>query len=280
MGKKRHVVSALTEGDFKRERLRDFEREHLLDRFKSRIAEVMNPINDGKEATVYRCRARPSTGAEFLAAKVYRARKFRAFRKDRAYYLDRHCLDSRMARAMAGGTGRGRTMSHQAWIQSEWEALVKLHGAGADVPEPLALSDNAILMEYIGDGSQAAPMLAHASLGEGEGRRVFHDLLRNLEILLSCDLVHGDLSAFNVLYWRGRAVVIDVPQAVDLRSGKDHLPLLLRDVRNLCAYFAKQGVVVDADSLGLDLWYRYNALELRGDPGPADEARPLDPRIR
>jgi RIO kinase 1 len=262
MPKKRHVISALTEGDFKRERLRGFEREHLLGAFKTRVAEVLNPINDGKEATVYVCRARPSTGAEFLAAKVYRARKFRAFRRDRDYYLNRHCPDDRMARAMRSGTSRGRTMSHQAWIQSEWNALLKLHASGADVPEPVALSDNAILMEFIGDGTGAAPMLAHVKLGDGEGRPIFHDLLRNLEVFLACDLVHGDLSAFNVLYWRDRAVVIDVPQAVDLRPGKDHLPLLLRDVRNLCTYFEKQGVPVDADSLAIDLWTRYVNMEI------------------
>ncbi|MHC5038074.1 MAG: RIO1 family regulatory kinase/ATPase domain-containing protein [Planctomycetota bacterium] len=262
MPKKRHQVSALTEGDFKRELLRDFEREHLLDTFKTYVSEVLQPINDGKEATVYPCLARPSTGAKLFAAKVYRARKFRAFRKDRAYYLNRHCLDGRMARAMKSGTQRGRTMSHQAWIQSEWNALRQLYAGGADVPEPLALSDNAILMEFIGDETKAAPMLAHVKLGNEEGRQVFHDLLRNIETFLACDLVHGDLSAFNVLYWRGRAVIIDVPQAIDLRQGKDNLPLLMRDVRNLCTYFAKQGVFVDADSLAIDLWTRYVNMEI------------------
>ena len=36
-----------------------------------------------------------------------------------------------------------------------------------------------------------------------------------ISILLFCDSIHGDLSAFNILYWNGAITIIDFPQAVD-----------------------------------------------------------------
>lgn len=49
------------------------------------ITEVLYPIKSGKEATVYACRAHPDTGAEFLAAKVYKRIRDRSFRNDASY---------------------------------------------------------------------------------------------------------------------------------------------------------------------------------------------------
>src|SRR5690349_20857502 len=53
--------------------LRSFYDEHL-------ITDVQAQVKGGKEASVYRCAADSSTGAEMLAAKVYRPRMFRNLR--------------------------------------------------------------------------------------------------------------------------------------------------------------------------------------------------------
>jgi hypothetical protein len=73
--------SALSGAAFKREYLAERERAELIARFggEGLLTDVIRTIGDGKEATVYSCRAHPSTGVEHLAAKVYRAQKFRAF---------------------------------------------------------------------------------------------------------------------------------------------------------------------------------------------------------
>jgi RIO kinase 1 len=262
MSEKRHIDSILSEGGFKREELREHEARHLNEAFNRWITDVEGVINDGKEATVYCCRARGTVRTRYHAAKVFRARKFRAFRKDRDYYIRRHGVDQRRARAMAGGTQRGRGMGHSAWVRSEWDALCTLHAAGADVPRPVDRSDDAILMEHIGRGSRSAPMLVHVRLDPPEAEAAFEAILRNVEIMLGADLLHGDLSAFNVLYDAGRIVVIDVPQAVDLKGGEDPWPLLLRDVRNICTHFGRQGLERDPEEIAADLWERYQGAEL------------------
>ena len=42
----------------------------------------------------------------------------------------------------------------------------------------------------------------------------------DLARLTRAGLVHADLSPYNVLWWRDRAWVIDLPQAVDLRQSR------------------------------------------------------------
>lgn len=130
------------------------------------------------------------------------------------------------------------------------------------MPRPLAQMGNAVLMEYVGDVGDAAPRLREVALASEEARPLFERLLRNVELFLACDRIHGDLSPYNILYWRGGAVIIDFAQAVDPRYSPVVFDLLARDVRRLCEFFARYGVEADATSLALDLWERYMRGEL------------------
>ena len=257
MASKRARVSSLADGGFKRGDLRDHEQQNLLHSFDTWIDGVCNVVNDGKEATVYRCAAVAAAGVEFLAAKVYRARKFRAFRNDVSYFANRHVIDVRSARAMQRRSHRGRIMSHAAWVESEWQTLRLLHGEGLDVPRPWAHSSDAILMEYIGSAEGPGLRLVHARLEPGEAESMWQRLLWNVERMLSLNLIHGDLSPYNVLVAGGAATIIDLPQVIDARSATDGLNFLARDIRNLCDYFAGHGLTLDANGLAIDLWARY-----------------------
>ena len=75
--------------------------------------------------------------------------------------------------------------------------------------------------------------------------------------MLEHDLVHGDLSAYNILYWDGEITLIDFPQVVSLQGNPDAYTILQRDIRRVCEYFARQGVRCDADSIMDDLWHRH-----------------------
>ena len=50
------------------------------------------------------------------------------------------------------------------------------------------------------------------------------------ELSLAHDRIHGDLSAYNVLYWRGAVTLIDFAQAVDPRHNDELYTLLERDI--------------------------------------------------
>jgi len=228
------------------------------------ISDMLYVVKSGKEATVYCCRAHPSTGREFLAAKVYRPRQMRSFRNDAVYQQGRVILDARLRRAVKNKSRTGRGLQFGSWIENEFETLRMLWEAGADVPEPFAEAEfgPAFLMEYVGDGDAPAPMLRNVSLPPEEVRSVFDVLMRNVELWLACDIVHADLSAYNILYWKRTVKVIDFPQAVDPRFNTSAFSLLLRDIDNLCRYFVQYGMEVHSSRLAGELWTRFLRMEL------------------
>jgi RIO kinase 1 len=233
------------------------------------ISDILHVVQAGKEATVYCCEADPSHGRRLVAAKVYRPATQRTMRNDAIYkegrpLIDengRRITDQRTRRAVARHTRYGRRAERISWIEHEYQTLVTLHAAGADVPEPLAQEGNAMLMEYLGERGRAAPLLQSVHLEPDEAQRVWRRLLANVETMLACGRIHADLSAFNVLYWRGRPYIIDLPQAVDGRWNSSALSLLERDLARLGGYFRRYGVEVDATDLALDLWNRYLAVD-------------------
>jgi RIO kinase 1 len=230
------------------------------------ITDVLWMVKSGKEATVYCCAADPSTNRELLAAKVYRPRMFRSLKNDVVYRKSRAVRDER-GRVVRGDRGwrgasknteRARAAKVTNWITHEFETQRRLYEAGADVPYPLAQIGNAILMEYVGDKEEAAPLLREVDLPREEAEPLFQAVLRNIELFLDCDRVHGDLSEYNVLYWQGKVTVIDFAQAVDPHYNSDEVfSLLVRDVERVCRYFARHGVCVEPETLSLDLWTRY-----------------------
>lgn len=260
-----HRIDLIGAGAFVRGQLAEFEQRVIVDSFRGEVARVIARINDGKEATVYLCEAQPRVvvGGEpirYLAAKMYRARKFRAFRSDQKYAAERPVRDRRMAKAMRQRTTKGAIESQLRWVDQEWELLNALHSAGVAVPAPVAHCDAGILMEFIGDdsgeGVAPAPMLSEVRLNEMEASAVWRQLCADIDVMLGCGYVHGDLSAYNVLLADGRPHIIDLPQAVGVRSGSA-FPCLERDVANLARYFARAGLHIDVTEVVCDLWQRH-----------------------
>src|SRR5262245_2900745 len=84
----------------------------------SLILEVLEVVQGGKEATVFRCRAAPSTGQQYFAAKVYRPMERRNFRNDSVYQQGRVILSSRGRRAYKNRTDFGREVQYGLWVQN------------------------------------------------------------------------------------------------------------------------------------------------------------------
>lgn len=204
----------------------------------------------------------PGRLAPLVAAKVYRARQYR-FKNDAVYQEQRtRGMKGQSVRALAKKTDFGRKVQTGSWVGHEFETMKVLYDAGCDVPRPIEMDADAILMEYIGDEDVAAPQLNRVRLDREEAEAQFERTMMNVEIALACHRVHGDLSAHNILFWDGRVVLIDFPQAVDARFNGQAERLLHRDVDNVCRYFAQFGVQADAWGLANDLWRRYTCAEL------------------
>jgi RIO kinase 1 len=229
----------------------------------SLISEVLEVVQGGKEATVFRCRAHDVTGDRFYAAKVYRPMERRNFRNDAAYQNGRVILNARSRRAYEKGTEFGRKVQYGRWVNAEYETQQALFDAGADVPRPVACNGSAILMEWIGDDTTAAPHLRHVKqLSAQQAQQLLERVLANIELLLRCNCVHGDLSPYNVLYWNGRLTLIDFPQTVDARTNWNAQNLLHRDVANVCEFFAKYGARADPHRIAGRMWGRFLRAEL------------------
>ncbi len=231
------------------------------------ITDVTRIVKGGKEANVYSCPAGPTTGVELIAAKLYRPRMLRHLRNDALYKEGRLLLDSdgkeakgdREARAIRKKTRFGKRLDILNWIMHEYNVHTALFKAGVDVPRPIAHSGNAILMAYIGDEWTAAPTLNEVRLDKSEARDLFGWIKANIELMLTNHYVHGDLSAYNILYWQGKGYIIDFPQLVDARKNQNARSLLERDVQRVCQYFAHFGVETDPGQLAERLWREYMA---------------------
>src|SRR5262249_13372649 len=70
------------------------------------ITDLVHEPHSGKEATVFCCTAHPDTGAEYLAAKIYRPRMFRSLRNDAVYRYSRIQRDEQ-GQAEHGNSRRG-----------------------------------------------------------------------------------------------------------------------------------------------------------------------------
>ena len=135
----------------------------------------------------------------------------------------------------------------------ELSNLQRAWDAGAAVPYPVEGTEDGVVMEYIGDREAAAPRLAQARLAPGDAASAWGQLHASLAALTSAGLVHGDLSAYNLLWWRERLVLIDLPQAVEFVTNPHATDLLHRDVENVAAWFDRNGVPVDVEATFAEL---------------------------
>ena len=257
------------------------------------ISDVLARVKGGKEANVYLCAGPDAerspgppatdgpplplprrnggggvggTDLPLLAAKVYRPRMFRNLRNDALYRQGREVMvvggkaagkqASTIARAIRNKSGYGMEAAHTSWLMHEYAALDRLYRAGGAVPRPWGGNENAILMDMIGDDRQAAPTLSSVTLGRREARRLLDEVLRNVELMLQNDLIHADLSAYNILYWQGRITLIDFPQIVHPSANPDARWILQRDLTRVSDYFATQGAGYDPAALAEEMWGR------------------------
>jgi RIO kinase 1 len=226
------------------------------------ITDVLRRLKGGKEASVYLCRSGPAIDAPLVAAKVYRPRSLRNLKNDGQYRVGRTDLDAEGhaivkdgdIHAMEKRTAYGEELRHQSWIAYEFQTLEMLHAAGAEVPKPHAMEKNAILMDYVGDLNSAAPTLNSVNLEPDEARPLFERVVHNIDLLLSNQRIHGDLSAYNILYWEGDITLIDFPQVVPPDANPAAWTIFLRDVTRICQYFRSQGIRSNPRKLASDLW--------------------------
>jgi len=225
----------------------------------------LGTLKSGKEAEVFVVERRYATASCLLALKRYRPRypgkgELRAlgfanatsYRADAVYKAGWY-LPSRDKRALMGGTRYGHELAGRLWPLQEWTMLSRAWQSGASVPYPVERAGDGVLMEYIGDEAQAAPKLAQARLSAVQLASAWEQVLGSVRALTAAGVVHADLSAYNILWWQERPVLIDLPQAVEFTTNTDAYDLLHRDLATIGTWFRRRGLAVDVEAAFVEL---------------------------
>jgi RIO kinase 1 len=209
-------------------------------------------LKTGKEADVFlldRTDPYDPDQSVVMAAKRYRSPEHRTFHRSASYTEGRSMKRSRDERAVKRKSTFGREVAAAEWAVSEWNALNRCWQLGLPVPYPVQIDGTEILMEWVTVDGETAPRLAQTRPDPELLASYFEQLREAMLTLAQSGLVHGDLSPYNLLAAGPRLVIIDLPQLVDLAGNPQGFDFLLRDCTNVCTWFQRRGLGVDADVL-------------------------------
>jgi RIO kinase 1 len=194
------------------------------------IDEIHGVVEAGKEARIYW--GKDPNGKE-LAVKIYLTIAG-DFKKGKLQYMEGDPRFKHIRR-------NSRSLVF-AWALKEFKNLQLALKAKVRVPRPIAIRKNVLVMQFIGRDGNPAPRLK--DLPPRRPEAVYTQLVEYVERLYQrAKLVHGDISEYNVMVWRGKPILFDMAQAV-LLSHPMASTFLERDLRNLSKYFSKLGVNV------------------------------------
>lgn len=178
------------------------------------------PLGVGKEADVYDAL---TLGGQQVAVKFHRLGRtsFRQTRRKRGYIAERQHISWLYQSRLAA--------------QKEFEALKLVHPYGVSVPEPIQQNRHVVVMGMI-EGSDLVDYIQIP-----EPQNVLDEILLNLrKAYLEAEVVHADLSEFNVIFRPDdHVLIIDWPQYVR-KSHPNADQLLKRDVTNIVRFFQRK----------------------------------------
>ena len=134
------------------------------------------------------------------------------------------------------------------WVNKEFRNLTRLKDAGVYVPEAITSLSNVLIIEFIGD-EDGNPAPTVKNLPPQDPNDFYEKLVDQMDKFINkANLIHGDLSTYNILNYDEEPVIIDVSQSVV----RDHIianELLERDIKNISFEFSKMGVDTSIEDL-------------------------------
>jgi len=98
-----------------------------------------------------------------------------------------------------------------------------------------------------------------------QARQWYEQLIRDVVRMPCAGLIHGDLSAYNILIDADGPVIIDLPQVVDAAANNNACRMLIRDVDNLTAFFAREAPELANRDYAREIWALYETGALTPD---------------
>jgi len=192
------------------------------------------PISTGKEGNVFRA---ITPEKKFLAIKIYRI-STSTFK-----HISRYIIGDPRFKTIR----KTRKNIIYAWTKKEFKNLMRLKKSQVLAPKPILSDKNILVMEYIGYKDKPAPLLRDIEVKNPE--KMFEKIIKYMSIMYNkAQLVHGDLSAFNILVYNNKPYIIDLGQAV-LREHPNAHEFLRRDIKNMVNYFNRYNIKADVEEI-------------------------------
>ena len=197
------------------------------------------PISTGKEGNVFRA---VTPKKEYVAIKIYRTSTL-TFKHISEYIIG----DPRFKTFQK----KNRREIINLWTKKEFINLEKLLSAGILAPRPITKKNNVLVMEYIGNNDKPAPLMKDVKLEKPD--EIFLQLINYIKIMYNkINLVHCDMSAYNILIHNKIPYVIDLGQGV-LLDHPNAIEFLKRDIANIVKYFKKYNINSDDNLIFKDI---------------------------
>jgi RIO kinase 1 len=194
------------------------------------IKNINGVVRSGKESRIYWGMGR---GKKLVAIKIFLTTSAE-FLKGRMMYIQG---DERFKK-----TRRDTRSLINLWALKEFRNLQQAEKAGVRVPAPLKIDGNVILMEFIGKNGEPAPLLRESALNHPA--KVYDKIAESMKLLYQkAELVHGDLSEYNIMIVDKSPVIFDFAQAVTTSHPMAQI-FLKRDLERMNYYFKRIGVIV------------------------------------
>lgn len=188
--------------------------------------ELKSPVSIGKEANIFS--AIRKDGSKIII-KIYRLENC-DFKKMYDYIkLDPRYVNLKSKRRQVIFT----------WAQREFRNLMKTREMGVKVPTPIHCMHNILLLEFIGK-EEPAPKIKDVEFTKSKLDLFYKKILDYMRKMYKNNLIHGDLSMFNILDSNNKPVFIDFSQATTIKSTNAG-ELLTRDIKNIASFFNKRG---------------------------------------
>ncbi len=193
--------------------------------------ELESPIAVGKESNVYVA----LKGNKKIAVKIY---LLQACNFKRMYdYIKQDVRYTKLRKA--------RRQIIFSWVQREYRNIMVAREVNADVPKPIAVLNNVLVLEFLGNENPAPRVKDEWPKNKD---KFFNSVIENMKKLHKAGIVHADLSEYNILNWNDRPYLIDFSQGTSTKSlNADEL--LDRDIRNISKFFNKIGVKTSEEEL-------------------------------
>jgi RIO kinase 1 len=201
----------------------------------NRVIDILDfPISTGKEGNVFRG---VTPVKKLVAIKVYRV-STSTFK-----HISKYIIGDPRFKSLSKNR---RDLIH-AWTKKEYKNLQRACKENINAPKPIKSINNVLIMEYLGTKSTSAPLMKDVELKNPQ--KTFDTIIGFIsKMYKKADLVHGDISAYNILIHKNKPYIIDFGQGV-LVDHPNSLEFLKRDIYNIVHFFKKYKINADENDI-------------------------------